>query len=98
VTEDLHNELTDSIVLAFLRDTEDIKVEIVIDWVEDLGIRVMVVSDGDASFARAGSPDSVTDAINKLIAKAVPKIEKHRADRAQIEAAYEAAMNDEDDE
>jgi len=94
----LHDDLTDSIVRAFFRDNEDVKLEIVIDWVEDLGIRVMVTSMHDDSFARSGSVDSVTDAINRVIAKATPKLVEHRADQARIKAAYEAAMNDEDDD
>lgn len=96
--ENLHDALTDSIVLKFLKDNENVKLEIVIDWIDDLGIRVMVTSDGDASFARSGSPDSVTDALNKMIAKAEPKLEEYRVEKARMQAAYEAAINDEDDD
>lgn len=96
--ENLHDDLTDSIVKAFFLDNEDIKLEIVIDWVEDLGLRVYVTSAGDESFARSGSADSVTDAINRVIAKAKPKLVEHRQDQARIKAAYEAAMNDDEDE
>lgn len=94
----LHDDLTDSIVRAFFRDNEDVKLEIVIDWVEDLGIRVLVTSAHDESFARSGSADSVTDAINKVIAKATPKLIEHREDQARIKAAYEAAISDDEDD
>lgn len=96
--ENLHDDLTDSIVRDFFRNNEDIKLEIVIDWIDDLGLRVFVTSDGDASFARSGSADSVTDAINKVIAKALPKLEQHRKDQERIKAAYEAAMADDDED
>ncbi len=96
-SNDLHAELTDSIVKKFLVDNEDFSIQIVIDWVDDLGIRAVVLSDGERSFARSGSPDSVTDALNKLIAKAEPKIVEQREYKAKLEAAFAEDLADDED-
>lgn len=92
--ENLHDELTDSIVTQFFKDNEDLALVITIDWIEDLGLRVMVSSDGERSFARSGSLDSVTDALNKAITKAVPKIQEDREYKAKLEAAFDSDLRE----
>jgi len=93
----LHDDLTDSIALKFFKDHEDLSLQILIDWQDDLGIRVMMMSDGERAFARSGSAESITDALNKLIQKAIPKIQEDRERQAKIEAAFEDQIGEIDD-
>lgn len=95
--ENLHDELTDSIVTKFFKDNEDLSLVITIDWIEDLGLRVMVSSDGERSFARSGSLDSVTDALNKAITKAEPKIKEDREYKAKLEQAFADGLEDDNE-
>lgn len=94
--ESLRDSAADAIVLDFLKANEDIKITIEIDWVDDLGIRAVMMSTETDSFARSGHPESVTEALVRLIEKAKPRIAEYRENRARVEKAW-AELDDEDD-
>lgn len=94
--ESLRDSAADAIVSDFLKTNEDIKITIEVDWVDDLGVRAVMRSDDTGSFARSGHPESITEALVRLIEKAKPKISEYRENRARVEKAW-ADLDDEDD-
>lgn len=96
MTQNLHEDLTDSIVNAFFTRNEDLDIAIVICYLPDLGIKVQLDSDGE-QMVLSGDTSSVTRALGKLIAKADKSISEHRAYKARIEKEFEAGVNGDDD-
>lgn len=91
----LQDSAVDALILDFLHKNEDFDLHIVIQWEDDLGLKVVLMSGSD-SVARSGDPEHVTVALAKLIAKGIPKVQEQREYKARIEAAF-AAEDDEDD-
>lgn len=73
----------DSKLYQFLEENKGVDVQIVIDFQEDLGVRVMAISAGD-SVARSGDPISATNAVLRLLPKTTAKIEEYRASMAAL--------------
>lgn len=92
----LHEDLADSILKDFFEKNQDVDLQAEVTWQVDLGFRVIMTSFG-GSVCRAGHPTSINLAMTRLIDRAEPKIEEYRADKARIQAAYEAAIDDDDD-
>jgi hypothetical protein len=97
MSDNLHEDLNDAIAREFFETNDDIDLDLQISWQTDLGFRVFMNSDGSI-MARAGHPTSLTLAIARVIERAAPKIAEYRKDKAEILAAYERAMKDEDDD
>lgn len=97
MTENLHEDLNDSIVREFFDKNDDVALDIEVTWQIDLGFRVLLRS-GDVTMCRAGHATSLTLAVSRLIERAVPKIAEYRADQAKYEAALETALAEDDDE
>jgi hypothetical protein len=77
----------DTEVFKFLEENKDLEFRIVIEFVEDLGIKVELVSEG--SVGRSGDALSVTNAVLKLLAKAVVSTEEYRRLKAEVDAEDE---------
>lgn len=92
----LHEDLADSILKDFFEKNSDVDLEAEITWQTDLGFRV-IMSSYSTAIARAGHATSLTTALTRLVERTIPKVEEYRTDKARIQAAYEAAIDDDDD-
>lgn len=97
MTENLHEDLNDTIVREFFETNEDLGLDVEITWQVDLGFRLILSSCGD-TFTRAGHPTSLSLGLIRLVERAKPKVDEYREEKAKIQAAYDAAMAEDDDD
>lgn len=89
----LSDSAVDAIVSKFLRDNEDLEIELIVRYLPDLGFQTIITTGGDQR-AISGHPDSPTRALEQLIPRAEKSVSKFREYQDKIEAAFA----DEDDD
>lgn len=77
----------DTAVYKFLEENKDTDLTITIAFMEDLGLRVEVMSEG--SVARSGDSISITEALLRLLPKAETRISEYKAAQAEVAALFQ---------